>query len=75
MRSCPSGRRGPGPRGNVPPGGFSLLSHGPPETFAWFDNKYDEKFGPEIEAVVYEKASGKRAVIPAKGFKGHKDIV
>jgi hypothetical protein len=39
------------------------------------DGKYDEQFGPEIEAVVYEKASGKRGVIPAKGFKGHRDIV
>ena len=39
------------------------------------DGKYDEQFGPEIEAVVYEKASGKRGVIPAKGFKGHKDLV
>ena len=39
------------------------------------DGKYDEQFGSEIEAVVYEKESGKRGVIPARGFKGHKDLV
>ena len=44
-------------------------------TLQVIDGKYDEQFGPEIEAVVYEKASGKRGVIPAKGFKGLRDIV
>jgi hypothetical protein len=44
-------------------------------TLQVIDGEYDEQFGTEIEAVVYEKASGKRGVIPAKGFKGHKDIV
>ena len=52
--------------------GIEFISH---LTFQVLDGKYDEQFGPEIEAVVYEKASGKRGVIPAKGFKGHKDIV
>jgi hypothetical protein len=52
--------------------GIEFISH---LTFQVLDGKYDEQFGPEIEAVVYEKESGKRAVIPAKGFKGHKDIV
>jgi hypothetical protein len=52
--------------------GIEFISH---LTFQVLGGKYDEQFGPEIEAVVYEKASGKRAVIPAKGFKGHKDIV
>ena len=52
--------------------GIEFLSH---LTLQVLDGKYDERFGPEIEAVVYEKASGKRGVIPAKGFKGHKDLV
>jgi hypothetical protein len=52
--------------------GIEFLSH---LTLQVLDGKYDEQFGPEIEAVVYEKASGKRGVIPAKGFKGHKDLV
>jgi hypothetical protein len=51
---------------------IEFLSH---LAFLVIDGKYDEKFGPEVQAVVYEKESGKRAVIPAKGFKGHKDIV
>ena len=53
-------------------GGIAFLSH---LALLVLDGKYDQRFGPELEAVVYEKASGKRAVIPAKGFKGHKDIV
>jgi hypothetical protein len=52
--------------------GIEFLSH---LTFQVLDGKYDAQFGPEIEAVVYEKVSGKRGVIPAKGFKGHRDIV
>lgn len=52
--------------------GIEFLSH---LTLEVLDGRYDEQFGPEVEAVVYEKASGKRGVIPAKGFKGHKDIV
>jgi hypothetical protein len=52
--------------------GIEFLSH---LTLQVIDGKYDEQFGPEVEALVYEKASGKRGVIPAKGFKGHKDLV
>jgi hypothetical protein len=52
--------------------GIEFISH---LTLQVLDGKYDERFGPEIEAVVYEKASGKRGVIPAKGFRGHRDIV
>jgi hypothetical protein len=52
--------------------GIEFLSH---LTLEVLDGKYDEQFGPEIEALVYEKASGKRGVIPAKGFRGHKDLV
>ena len=52
--------------------GIAFLSH---LALLILDGKYDEQFGPGIEAVVYEKASGKRAVIPAKGLKGHRDIL
>jgi hypothetical protein len=52
--------------------GIEFIGH---LTFQVIDGKYDAQFGPEIQAVVYEKESGKRGVIPAKGFKGYKDIV
>jgi hypothetical protein len=52
--------------------GIEFLSHLASQVIG---GTYDEQFRPEVEAVVYEKASGKRGVIPAKGFKGHKDIV
>jgi hypothetical protein len=53
-------------------GGIEFISH---LALLILDGKYDERFGPGIEAVVYEKASGKRAVIPAKGLQGHRDIL
>jgi hypothetical protein len=52
--------------------GIEFLSH---LALQVLDGKYDQQFGPEVQAVVYEKQSGKRAVIPARGFKGHKDLI
>jgi hypothetical protein len=43
--------------------------------FQVIEHDYDERYGPEVQALVYEKEDGHKAVIPAKGFKGHKDIV
>jgi hypothetical protein len=44
-------------------------------TFQLIHRKYDEQFGPEVVAIVYEAEDGGKRAKPAKGFKGHKDII
>jgi hypothetical protein len=45
-------------------------------TFHLIDDEWDEHYtGPEVKAVVYETPEGKKSVRPAKGFKGHEDVV
>src|SRR5262249_27672092 len=51
--------------------GIGFVSH---ITFGVIDGNYDQKFGPEVRALVYENEDGGKTVIPARGFKGHEDI-
>jgi hypothetical protein len=43
--------------------------------FKVIDGKYDAQCEPELAAIVYTNGDGKKSLIPAKGFKGHKDLM
>jgi hypothetical protein len=45
-------------------------------TFHLIGGEWEQRYsGPEVKAVVAETADGKKTVKPAKGFKGHKDLL
>jgi hypothetical protein len=52
--------------------GIEFLSH---LAFRVLDGEFDDQFGPEVQAIVYEQADGQKTVLPAKGFVGHKDLI
>jgi hypothetical protein len=39
------------------------------------DGEYDANYRPELAAVLGRTADGGNVVMPAKGFKGHKDLI
>jgi hypothetical protein len=43
--------------------------------FRVIDGEYDQEWAPSVRAILYETADGQKTVIPARGFKGHKDII